>query len=436
MNAKRLFVWSIMISVVLGLAACAPAQESAPAAAGASTDEVVELNWVEWWDGEYSEESLDGLIALFEEKNPGITVKRTPLGWGSMYDSIVASAQAETAEYDVLGMEPCCWMSALVKLDALEPLGSYIDGTPGFRERLVSDLAITEWAGDEYSICWYMMPYTYAYDVAVFEEAGLEPPTNWAEMVEVTQTLNESDVVEFGLGAGLNASFYTMYYHWGARLAQLGGQLYDDNNCAIFNSPEGVQSMLDWKELYTNNMLVDGAIGMGQNDLHDLMTAQRIAAYFTGPWVQSAVQLNREDARIAFAPAWTDAETGSGGYQWACSGLAISSNSPHKEEAWKFIDFLLSDEGSIYMSEQTSVTYATKANFARFAEMDDPILKEVPPMLNQDPAHNLFFAPTADFSVHDEWVAEFQEVLDGNRDPQEALNAMVELWNQDLPQCQ
>lgn len=441
MSAKRaLFVWSLIAALVLVLAACAPAPAADTGAdapmEGDGEADVVEINWVEWWDGEYSKESLDGLIALFEEKNPGIKVTRTPLGWDSMYDAIVTSAQAETGDYDVLGMEPCCWMSALVKLDALEPLSSYIDGSEGFREGLVSPLAITEWAGDEYSICWYLMPYTYAYDQDVFEEAGLDPPTNWDEMVEVTRALNEGDVVEFGLGAGLNASFYTMYYHWGARLAQLGGDLYDDNNCAIFNSAEGVQAMEDWKELYVNNMLVDGAIGMGQNDLHDLMTAQRVAAYFTGPWVGSAVTLNRADARIAFAPAWTDAETGYGGYQWACSGLAISSNSEHKEEAWKFIEFLLSDEGSIYMSEQTSVTYATKANFARFGEMDNPILKEVPPMLSQDPEHNLFFAPTADFSVHDEWVAAFQEVLDGEREAQDALDAMVELWNQDLPQCQ
>lgn len=57
-------------------------------------------------------------------------------------------------------------------------------------------------------------------------------------------------------------------------------------------------------------------------------------------------------------------------------------------------------------------------------------------MLTQDPENNLFFAPTADFSVHDEWVAQFQEVLTGDRDPQEALDDLVELWNQDLPQCQ
>ena len=155
-------------------------------------------------------------------------------------------------------------MSALVKLDALEPLSLLYRRLGRLPRWPGQPLAVTEWAGDEYSICWYLMPYTYAYDQDVFEEAGLDPPTNWDEMVEVTQALNEGDVVEFGLGAGLNASFYTMYYHWGARLAQLGGDLYDENNCAVFNSAEGVQAMEDWKELYVNNMLVDGAIGMAR----------------------------------------------------------------------------------------------------------------------------------------------------------------------------
>jgi len=411
----------------------ASASESA---AGEMADDVVVLNWLEWWDAEYGEETMDELIARFETEHPGIKVERTVVGWGSMYESIITSAQADAAEYDVLGMEPCCWMSALVKLGALEPLGPYIEDTPGFRDRLVSDLAVASWVGDDYAVMWYLMPYTYAYDADAFAAAGVEPPTNWDEMVEVTKILNESDAVEFGLGAGFNQHFYTMYYHWGSRLAQLGGDLYDENNCAVFNSPEGVQAMLDWKALYDQDLLAPGAIGQTEQDLQGFMKAGRLAAFFDGPWVRTVVQNDRPDANIAFAPAWTDADTGFGGYQWAGSGLAISANSPHKEEAWELIDFLLSDETTIWLSEQTGVTFATQANFERFRDLDDPILKEVPDMLLQDPENNLFFAPTADFSVHEEFAAEFQQVMTGDRDPQEALNDLVELWNQDLPQCQ
>ncbi|GMR10296.1 MAG: hypothetical protein BMS9Abin28_1117 [Anaerolineae bacterium] len=441
MSIKRLLLISIAVTTLsLVFAACAPAATPvAPAATEAEekpAEEVVEINWLEWWDAEWGEDTMVELIARFEAENPGIQVVRTGVGWGSMFESIVTSAQAEAAEYDVLGMEPCCWMSALVKLDALEPLGPYIDNTPGFRDRLISDLAVNAWAGEEYGVLLYMMPYTYAYDVDAFEAAGVEPPTNWDEMVEATKALNESDAVEFGLGAGFNHGFYTMYYQWGARLAQLGGKLYDENDCAVFNSPEGAQAMLDWKELLDQDLLAPGAIGQTEQDLQDLMKAGRLAAFYDGPWVSSVIKQDRPDARIAFAPAWTDPETGSGGYMWAGSGLAMSANSAHKEEAWKFIDFLMSDETSIWLSEQTSVSFATKANFKRFETLDDPILKEISAMLTQDPENNLFFAPTADFSVHDEWVAQFQEVLTGDRDPQEALDDLVELWNQDLPQCQ
>jgi len=420
--------------IVIALLMCLIVSVVVPLAYG--EEDVVEINWIEWWDSEYGEDNMDGLIAMFEEQNPGIKVTRTPVGWGSMYESIITSAQNEVAEYDVLGMEPCCWMSALVKLGALEPLAQWIDKTPGFRDRLVSDLAITKWAGDEYSILWYMMPYTYAYDMDAFEAAGVDVPTNWQEMIEATKALNESDAVEYGLGAGFNHGFYTMYYHWGARLAQLGGKLYDEDSCAVFNSPEGVQAMLDWKDLLDQDILVPGAIGQTEQDLQEFMKAGRLAAFYDGPWLSTVVKQDRPDARIAFAPAWTDTESGSGGYQWAGSGLSMSANSAHKEEAWKFIDFLLSDEATIWMSEQTSVSFATKANFERFESMDDPILKEMPAMLTQDPDNNIFFAPTVDFSVHDEWVTEFQDVLTGDRDPQEALDSLVELWNEELPQCQ
>ena len=36
---------------------------------------------------------------------------------------------------------------------------------------------------------WYIFPYSYVYNVDVYEAAGVEPPTSWAEMVAASQAL-------------------------------------------------------------------------------------------------------------------------------------------------------------------------------------------------------------------------------------------------------
>ena len=92
------FLTLLMVSVLV-LSACAPAAEE-PA-------EVVELNWVEWWDPEYGEDVMDELLARFHAAHPGIKVNRTNVPWDSMYDSMITSAQADEAKYDIFGMEAC-----------------------------------------------------------------------------------------------------------------------------------------------------------------------------------------------------------------------------------------------------------------------------------------------------------------------------------------
>ena len=429
------FLTLLMVSVLV-LAACAAPDAEEPAAVEKEEPaaEVVELNWVQWWDPEYGEDVLDELLDRFSAAHPGIKVNRTSVPWDSMYDSMITSAQADEAKYDVFGMEACCWVSQLVKLGALEPLDSYLEADADFAAG-ITGMSPTKWLGETYMLNWYNMPYAYTYNMEAFAEAGLEPPTNWDEFKDVTRALNESDVVEFGAAGMFGHAIYTPYYTFGVRLAQLGGKFYDENSCAVFNSAEGVQSMNDWKELYDDGTLAPGSMSFDENDLIDFLTAGRVAAMWNGPWVGSKVRLANPDITMAYAPAWVDKETGSGGHMWAGSGNAIASNSAHKDEAWTFMKFLLSDENTLWMADQVSVSFASNAAFASFATGGDPILEQVPAMMNNDPENNLFLDPTVNFSVHDEFVTAFQDVMAGDRDAQGALDELVSLWNEELPDC-
>ena len=64
---------------------------------------------------------------------------------------------------------------------------------------------------------------------------------------------------------------------------------------------------------------------------------------------------------------------------------------------------------------------------------DDPILKQIPAMLNGDPQHNLFLLPTPDFEkLHRAFLDAFQQVLQGKLEPKAALDQVVALWNEEL----
>ena len=391
--------------------------------------EPVTIKWLEWWGPEYGEDVMNELTSRFEAET-GIRVERTTVNWDSMYDLLLTNAQAGTATYDVLGMEACCFLSGIDKLGGLEDLTPYLERDPEFVERLTA-LTPVKWRGGVMELNWYIFPYAYVYNMDIFEQAGIEPPKNWDEMVEVTRQLNESGVVQYGFGDSFGGFIHHVSYAvYAGRLAQLGGRMLDENGRAAFNSPEGVAALESWKAFIDSDLLLPGTIGLMETEAREALAAGTTAAMFDGPFAQVIAEQINPDIHLAFAPAWQDV-SGSGGYVWAGSGLSISSNSKHKDEAWEFIKFLLSDEITVWLTEKNNLPYATTAAFGSLEESDSPILSQIPAMLTQDPEHNLQLeALPEQETLHREFVAMLQEVLAGNISAQEGLDRVAAIWNE------
>lgn len=395
----------------------------------AQAAEPVTLHWLEWWDAEWGVDVLDGLTKQFEDKT-GIKVERTAVPWDSMYDLLVADAQGE-GKFDVMGMEGCCFLSGIDKLGGIEPLGSYIDADKDFAAGL-TNLTPIKWDGQPMMLNWYIMPYSYVYNIDLFDKAKLAPPKNWNDVLDTAKKLKADGVVPNGVGVtfGDSSILYPMYYLFGARLAQEGGRLYDENGHAAFNSPEGVAALQWWKDLYDSGLLPAGSLGSTWSQLREDFATEKIAGTWGGPFEGTIAKQVNPKIRVAYPTAWCDKTCG---YQWSGSGLAISSKSPHKQEAWEFIKFLLSDETSTYLTKKMSIPFATKAAIASLSGSDDPILKQIPQMLNGDPQHNLFLLPTPDFEkLHRAFLDAFQQVLQGKQEPKAALDQVVALWNEEI----
>jgi multiple sugar transport system substrate-binding protein len=388
------------------------------------------IKWLEWWDPEYGTKIMDELVSRFEAQS-GIHVDRTSVPWGNMYDNLVTNAQAKTATYDVLGMEACCFLTGIDKLGGIEPLGPYLEKDADFAKGL-TDLTVVNWLGKPMMLNWYIFPYSYVYNMDVFEKAGVKPPTTWDDVIKVSKAVQDSGAAKYGLGVGFGSQdlIQVTYYMFGSRLAQLGGRFFDKDGKAVFNSPEGVAALKWWKSLYDSGVLAPGALGMSFAQAREFLAAGTIAATWEGPFAGTIAKQVNPKIRIAYPTAWRDK---TGGYQWAGSGLAISSNSEHKEEAWKFLKFLLSDETTLWMTQQVSIPFGSKAAVAALSNSDDPILKQIPAMLTQDPEHNLVLLPTPEFEkLHGAFVEAFQAVMAGDRDPQKALDDVVAIWNTEI----
>ena len=391
--------------------------------------EQVTLHWLEWWDGEWGNDTMDALTQGFEKKT-GIKVERTAVPWDNMYDLLIANAQGD-AKYDVLGMEGCCFLTGVDKLGGVEPLGPYLERDKAFADSLTT-LTVVKWRGQPMMVNWYIMPYSYVYNMDILDKAGQKPPKNWDEALTVSKALSDSHVVNHGLGVtfGDSSLLYPMYYLFGSRLAQLGGRLYDDQGHAVFNSKEGVAALQWWKDLYKSGLVAENSFGITWTQQREDFATGKIAAMWGGPFEGTIAKQVDPKIRVAYPPAWCDKTCG---YQWAGSGLAVSANSKHKQEAWEFIKYLLSDETSIYLTKAKSIPFATKAAVQSLADSQDPILKQIPAMLTGDPTHNLFLAPTPDFEkLHRAFLEAFQQVLQDKRQPQEALDSVVAMWNEEI----
>ena len=84
--------------------------------------------------------------------------------------------------------------------------------------------------------------------------------------------------------------------------------------------------------------------------LQDMQIADTLCMWTDGPWMLSTMRNTYPDENICVVPMTTGKTAGnlSGG-----TSLGMSSLSKHKEEAWKFIEFMTSDETLLKWNKET-----------------------------------------------------------------------------------
>src|SRR3954453_20615866 len=364
-------------------------------------------------------EMLKGLLAKFEQANPGVNVEVTSLPWGQAFEKLATMVQGGNIP-DVVEM-PDRWLALYAsggQLESLKPWMDKWDNTGKLTDRAIQ-------FGSWYKNIPYEIPYGFYiramfWNKKLFQAAGLsQPPATVDEFVEDSKKIAASGQGKYGycLRGGPGATNgYIMFM-----LTQLGSnEFFDQQGNSTLDRPEAVKGLQVLVDMYQKGYVPKDRVDWGFNEMVAVFYSGTCAMLDQDPdaLIAIAERMKPDDYGVAPMPKGPAGKTfPTLGY----AGWSMFANSGNKELAWKLIAALAGPEGNIawnkrtgalpiYKSAEQDPFYSGEQFKGWFAELAD---KDVVPTIM--PTYLQEFAFFADSLV----VKTSQQALLGQLDPKD-----------------
>lgn len=195
--------------------------------------------------------------------------------------------------------------------------------------------------GKLYAMPWQALPFGLYYNKKLFNDAGVALPTNdwtWDDVAKAAQQLTNAQAGIYGIAAPVwnYGTFYQSMYGYGADVIKPGAKKSD------FDSPAAQQGLSVWANLVKNGYSPSIA-QLTDTPADSWFSSGKVAMITSGPWVANpyAKGIGVENLGLVAMPTGTVDRSG---YVTTVSG--VSASGKHIPEAYKFAEFLSSDEGA------------------------------------------------------------------------------------------
>ena len=329
MNRKRLT--AMVLSGVLA---------ASMAVTGTAAEDQVTITFSLW--DEIQSVVYQQLIDNFEEQNPNIHVEMQLTPWDQYWTKFDASAGANQAA-DVFFMN--VWVPKYAEAGILEPLDDYMEKAD-FDLSLYAPSVVE--AGT-YNGVHYVVPkgtdsLAVIINSALFEKYGVTEPENgwtWDDMLTVCGELKTA--IE---AAG--DSIYPMDFilnssngAWEPVIYEFGGQLFNEDGTSALASDEavaGIQALVD--------MIDEGYIPdyqtISDTAAEELfISGQTCMLYLPTFSAQKVEQAEMENVKLIQIPVAKTQD-----FLASTMHYGMNAASEHKDEAWKFMEYLASEEAN------------------------------------------------------------------------------------------
>ncbi|WP_438983286.1 ABC transporter substrate-binding protein [Vulcanococcus sp.] len=342
---RRLAATAAGVTAALGIGAC---RHPGPQPGAART--------IQFWTLDLAPKFniyIQGVIAAWEQQNPGYRVVWTDIPWGSVERKLLAAVFARTAP-DVVNLNPLfaanlASKGGLLPLDGVLPAGAPQGYLPLIWQAGRS--AGPDGQPEQFAIPWYLTARITLANTGLLQQAGYSaPPRTWAEVPAYAEAVRRR--------TGRYALFVTVVPDDSAELleslVQMGVTLLGPQQRAAFNSPAGRRAFAFWTDLYRRGLLPREVVSQGYRRAIELYQSGELAQVGSGAEFLRSIQTNAPQIAAATRPY--PPITGAGGdANVAVMTLAIPRQSQVAEQAANFALFLTNASNQQRFAEQARV---------------------------------------------------------------------------------
>lgn len=299
------------------------------------------------WD-KNQEPGMRKIADAFEVKNPGIKVNVEVTAWDQYWTKLDAGASGGSLP-DVFWMHPnqaYKYASNSALLDLTDKIkGSSLVSLDKFPKDLVK---IYEDKGKSYGVPKDFDTIGLWYNKTLFDEAGIAYPNEtwtWDDLLKAAKKLTNAEKGIYGFGAPLD-----LQQGFDNFIFQNGGQVLSDDKTKSGFDTQAVKDTMQWYvDLSLKEKVSPTHTQFSENSFTSFFESGKTAMGLFGSWMFSEFATNEYVAKncdVAVLPQGKQRAT-------IYNGLAnsIAGNTSHKEEAWKFVEFLGSEEANKIQAE-------------------------------------------------------------------------------------
>jgi multiple sugar transport system substrate-binding protein len=323
------------------------------------------------------------------------------------------------------------WVAEFADLKMIEPLDERIAQEP---EEFFANIPQTfhqKWRGKQYYLPVESGAVAMFYNTDLFAAAGIEgPPATWDEFAEVARKLTKPEEMQFAVTGTLQTEPPTnMTYEIYPLLLQAGATIIDsETNQAAFNSPEGVKA-IEWyvERINGDKISVPGVLSNGEREKRANFAQGNIGMMFEGPWgIAIQGQLN-PDLNYKIAPL-PEGETH--GTMVRGSLNTITAQAQDKEAAWTFMRWMSGPEGIEMWARGTGAFPARTDVSSQDWFKERELFQAFVTQMERPNANSPFLGMPNAVQMNKIMTTEVQQVVQGNKTAQQALDDAAAQWNE------